>query len=116
MNLESFRGYCLNKKGVTEEFPFGEDTFVYKVMGKVFAITSIDFPSVNLKCDPEDAIMLRERYTGVIPGYHMNKKHWNTVMMDGAIADRLVLEWVDASYGLVVATLSKSQKSTLDTL
>jgi len=116
MDLESFRTYCLSKKGVTEEFPFGEEVFVYKVMGKMFALTSLDFPSVNLKCDPEKGTELREKYTSVQPGYHMNKKHWITVQTDGSIRDALLQSWLDDSYGLVVQSLTKSQKLTLDTL
>ncbi len=102
MNLESFREYCFKKKGVTEEFPFGEDTLVFKVAGKIFAITDVEtFESINLKCDPEKAIELREQYDAVQPGYHMNKKHWNTVMVDGSVSDKLLREWIDHSYELV---------------
>ena len=102
MDLESFRIYCLNKKNVTEEFPFGEDTLVFKVNGKIFAITDIEtFEGINLKCDPEKAIQLREQYDAVQPGYHMNKKHWNTIVMDGSVSDKLVKEWIDHSYELV---------------
>ncbi len=102
MNLESFRDYCLSKKGVTEEFPFGINTLVYKVAGKMFALTDVDsFESINLKCLPEEAVQLREHYEAVLPGYHMNKKHWNTVVMDGSIPDRSLKEWIDQSYNLV---------------
>jgi predicted DNA-binding protein (MmcQ/YjbR family) len=102
VNLESFRDYCLKKKNVTEEFPFGEDTLVYKVSGKMFALTSIKtFESINLKCDPEKAVELREQYDSVQPGYHMNKKHWNTVVIDGSVSDRMLKEWIDHSYDLV---------------
>ncbi|HTH56274.1 MAG TPA: MmcQ/YjbR family DNA-binding protein [Cyclobacteriaceae bacterium] len=102
MNLESFRLYCLNKENVTEEFPFGEDTLVFKVKGKIFVIAGMEpFEGINLKCDPEKAIQLREQYEAVQPGYHMNKKHWNTVAMDGSIPDKLVKEWIDHSYDLV---------------
>lgn len=117
MTLDRFRAHCLGKKGVTEELPFGPDTLVYKVMGKVFALTGIpDFASVNLKADPEKAVELREQYEAVEPGYHMNKKHWNTILIDGSIPDRLILEWVDDSYELVVARLTKKEKSALDKL
>ncbi len=117
MILETFRTHCLKKKGVTEETPFGPDTLVYKVKGKMFALTGIDdFTSVNLKADPEDAIDLRERYDAVLPGYHMNKKHWNTVLIDGSIPDRLILEWLENSYQLVVAGLTKKEKAALDRL
>jgi predicted DNA-binding protein (MmcQ/YjbR family) len=117
VNLERFRAYCLSKKGVTEEFPFGEETLVYKVMGKMFALTDVtEFISVNLKAEPEVAIELREQYESVVPGYHMNKKHWNTIMMDGSVPDKTILSWIDMSYELVVAGLTKKQKSALETL
>ena len=117
MNLEKFRSYCLGKKGVTEEFPFGEDTLVYKVLGKMFALTNIDdFSSVNLKCDPELAVELRERYEAVQPGYHMNKTHWNTVLIDGSIPDQELRTWIDNSYDLVASKLTKAQKKALETL
>jgi len=106
MHIELFRDFCLSLKGTTEEFPFDESTLVFKVGGKIFALTDIDlFNSVNLKCDPETAIELRERYSSVLPGYHMNKKHWNTVLTDGSIPDNLMLEWVKDSYELVVSGL-----------
>jgi len=117
MDLERFRKHCLAKKGVTEEFPFGETTLVYKVMGKMFCLTGIDeFTSVNLKVDPEQGVELREQYPAVQPGYHMNKKHWVTVLMDGSIPDRLLLQWVDISYDLVVQGLTKTQQSALNAL
>jgi predicted DNA-binding protein (MmcQ/YjbR family) len=115
LNIESFRSFCLSKKGVTEEFPFGEDTLVYKVMGKMFALTNLEsFESINLKCDPEIGVQLREQYSSVSPGYHMNKKHWITVLMDGSISDQLIRQWTEDSYDLVVASLSKSQKLNLN--
>jgi predicted DNA-binding protein (MmcQ/YjbR family) len=117
MNLEAFRALCLSKKGVTEEQPFGDDTLVYKVMGKMFALTDVpDFVSVNLKADPEKAIELREKYPGVQPGYHMNKKHWNTVLIDGSIPDKLIKEWLEDSYQLVVSGLTKKEKLALEEL
>jgi predicted DNA-binding protein (MmcQ/YjbR family) len=117
MNLEAFRARCLSKKGVTEETPFGDDTLVYKVMGKMFALTGIpDFTSINLKVDPEMAIEQREKYDAVQPGYHMNKKHWNTVMIDGSIPDKLIIQWLEDSYQLVVEGLTKKEKSALDKL
>ena len=117
MNLEAFRKHCLSKKGVTEEFPFGEQTLVYKVMGKMFALTDLEsFESVNLKVDPEEGEELREKYASVQPGYHMNKKHWITVLMDGSIPDKMVLKWVDKSYELVAAALTKSQRSALESM
>ena len=116
MNLEFFRKHCLTKKGVAEEFPFGEDTLVYKVMGKMFALTDlVNFTSINLKVDPEEGQELREKYPSVLPGYHMNKKHWITVHLDGSIPDKTILQWVDKSYELVVSSLTKSQKSALET-
>ena len=105
----------MKKKGVTEETPFGPDTLVFKVMGKMFALTGIEsFESVNLKCDPEEAVLLREKYSGVQPGYHMNKKHWNTVLMDGSVSDKLVHKWIDDSYNLVASGLSKKDRRLLD--
>jgi predicted DNA-binding protein (MmcQ/YjbR family) len=104
MNIESYRAYCLSKKGVTEEFPFGEDVLVYKVMGKMFALTDLEkFESINLKVEPEIGEELREKYSSVHPGYHMNKKHWITVLMDGSVPDKLVRQWTDSSYDLVVS-------------
>lgn len=117
MNIEFFRNYCLKKKGVTEEFPFDEETLVYKVMGKMFALTNLErFESINLKCDPELAIQLRESYDAVKPGYHMNKTHWNTITMDGSVSDKLVKEWIDLSYQLVVASLTKGKREELELL
>ena len=117
MNIESFRTYCLKKKGVTEEFPFGETTLVYKVMGKMFALTDLDnFESINLKCDPEKGVELREQHEAIRPGYHMNKKHWITVLMDGSLGDKFVLGLIDDSYALVGNSLTKSQKSALGLL
>lgn len=117
MNIESYRTYCLSKRGVTEEFPFDEETLVMKVVGKVFALTNINgFSSINLKCDPENAVELREKYAAVQPGYHMNKKHWNTVLIDGSIPDKLLRQWIDESYQLVVAGLTKTQKISLETM
>lgn len=114
MNIEIFREYCLSKKGVAEEFPFDETTLVFKVMGKMFALTDLenDF-SANLKCDPEKAITLREKYTAVKPGYHMNKKHWNTISDDGSVTDELFYSWIDDSYELVIEKLPKSKKIEL---
>ena len=117
MELESFRAFCLGLKGATEEFPFGENTAVFKVAGKMFAATDVTaFESVNLKCDPELAVELRERYPAVEPGYHMNKKHWNTVRTDGSVPDKLLLSWTEASYNLVVTGLPKSNKSKIKSL
>ena len=114
MNLEEYRIYCLSKKGVTEDFPFDENTLVFKVMGKMFALTdSSTFESVNLKSEPEKAADLREQFDFVLPGYHMNKKHWNTVVMDWRLEDRLLRQWTDESYDLVVRSLTKKQRNEL---
>lgn len=117
MNLEGLRKYCLAKKGVTEDFPFDETILVFKVMGKMFLLTdSIAFDSLNLKVDPEDGADLRERYSFIQQAYHMNKKHWMTVLLEGQAPERLVLKWVDNSYDLVVKGLTKRQKLSLDSL
>lgn len=117
MNIEGFREYCLKKKGVTEEFPFDNSTLVFKVMGKMFALTDVEaFDGINLKVVPEEGVELRDRYPSVQEAYHMNKKHWITVTMDGAVPDKLVKSWIDKSYELVAEGLSKSQKLTLKSL
>lgn len=114
MDLEYFRSYCLAKKHVTEEFPFGEDVMVFKVAGKMFALTNVDtFESIYLKVDPEEGVELRERYDAVIDAWHMNKKHWVAVIMDGSIPDKLVKEWTDKSYQLVVNGLPKKLRESL---
>ncbi|MFK7787659.1 MAG: MmcQ/YjbR family DNA-binding protein [Crocinitomicaceae bacterium] len=114
MNIESFRDYCLAKPGVTEGFPFDEKTLVFKVMGKMFALTNVDlFASVNLKCDPEYAIELRETFQGVNPGYHMSKKHWNTVTNNSDVPDQFLQEMIDQSYNLVVKSLTKKLRDGL---
>ncbi len=117
MNIEDFRDYCLSKKGVTEDFPFDENTLVFKVMGKMFALTSIDlFKSVNLKCDPLLALELREAYHAVEPGWHMSKKHWNTVTINDDVSDMKLKEFIDMSYDLVVKGLTKKLKEELSQL
>ncbi|MCC5929936.1 MAG: MmcQ/YjbR family DNA-binding protein [Cyclobacteriaceae bacterium] len=117
MNIEDFRLYCLSKKGVTEELPFDDNTLVFKVMGKIFAIADIeDFESFNVKCDPKIAVELREKHLEVTPGYHMNKKHWNTVNTHGSIPDALLQQWIDHSYDLVVAKLSHKDRNLLSSL
>jgi predicted DNA-binding protein (MmcQ/YjbR family) len=115
MNIEQIREYCLKKKGVTQDFPFDEETLVFKVMGKIFLLASLDsIPlQINLKCDPEKAIELREEYDAVQPGYHMNKKHWNTIIIDGSVPATRILEWIDDSYNLVSAGLKKSDLTKL---
>jgi len=115
MNIEDFREYCLSKNKVTEEFPFDEVTLVFKVCNKLFALTGLDNPefAINLKCDPEWAEELRETYDGVIvPGYHMNKKHWNTVYVNGSIPEKLLRKLIDHSYSLVVKGLPKNLRDT----
>ncbi len=107
MNIENFTEYCLNKKGVTESFPFGGDTLVFKVSGKIFALCAIDnIPcKINLKCDPEWAIELRDEHEDIRPGFHMNKLHWNTVNLEGSLELSLVNKMIDHSYNLVVKSL-----------
>ncbi|MDA3929950.1 MAG: MmcQ/YjbR family DNA-binding protein [Prolixibacteraceae bacterium] len=114
MNTETIREYCIAKKGVTESFPFDNTTLVFKVMNKMFALLSLDEDlRVSLKCDPEKAIELRELYSFVIPGYHLNKKLWNTININTSVSDRLICEWIDHSYDLIVASLTKKLKEEL---
>ena len=115
MTLESIRDYCLALPGVTEELPFGPDTLVFKVMGKVFLLTPLESvkPQFNAKCDPEKAEELRANYPDVIPGYHMNKKHWNTVHVTGNIGTDLLYSWIHDSYDLVVKSLPKKSQAEL---
>lgn len=103
MNIESLREYCLSLPGVEETLPFGPDTLVFKVNGKIFLLAGLDEDplSFNVKCDPEKALELREQYPCVRPGYHMNKKHWNTVVVDGTVSGAQLKEWIDHSYKLV---------------
>jgi len=103
MNIEQIREYCLSKEGAEEGFPFGEDTLVFKVGGKIFLLMGLDAVPVqfNAKCDPDRALELREQYDCIVPGYHMNKKHWNTVIVDGTLSDRQLKELIDGSYELV---------------
>ena len=112
MNLEELRAICSAKPGVSEDFPFGPDTLVFKVAGKLFALCRLknDPLSINLKCEPELAELLRHKYDAVTPGYHMNKRHWNTVVLDGSVPGREVLELIDLSYSLVVKGLKKSER------
>jgi predicted DNA-binding protein (MmcQ/YjbR family) len=110
VNLESFREYCLSKSGATEGTPFGETVLVFKVGGKIFALASLDdVPArANLKCDPDLALELRDRYEQVRPGYHMNKKHWNTIDIEGGIPDADIRKMIDHSYDLVSKKLTKA--------
>lgn len=117
MNVEEIREYCLLKKGTTESFPFDETTLVIKVMDKMFILISLDTDlSINVKCDPEKAIALREEHTAVLPGYHMNKKHWNTVMVNGTVPRQNIEQWIDDSYDLVVKSLTKKKQQALKEL
>jgi predicted DNA-binding protein (MmcQ/YjbR family) len=117
MDLQTIREHCLVKPGVEETFPFDAETLVFKVMGKMFLLTNIELPeSINIKCDPEKAVDLRERYNDVQPGWHMNKKHWNTISLLGNLRNDLILQWIDDSYDLVVNSLKKSEKEVLKTL
>jgi predicted DNA-binding protein (MmcQ/YjbR family) len=102
MDIVSLREYCISKKDVTESFPFGDDTLVFKTGGKIFALVNLEGdPAINLKCEPAFALELRERYSSVLPGYHMNKIHWNTIVLDGTIIDSEILKWIDHSYDSV---------------
>ncbi|MCH8549596.1 MAG: MmcQ/YjbR family DNA-binding protein [Balneolaceae bacterium] len=118
MNIESYRNFCLSFPGATEDLPFDENTLCFKVMGKIFTICDIEeFESINLKCDPVKAIELREEYPGtVVPGYHMNKKHWNTVSMNSGLPEKLIKEWITDSYNLVVAGLTKKNRELLESM
>ena len=112
MNIEQLQQYCLTKKGASEDYPFDEVTLCFKVAGKIFAITSLNIPlSVNLKCDPELAADLRERYDDVQPGYHMNKKHWNTIIDNGDLSHEQLVEQIDHSYLLVAPKPKKTVKT-----
>jgi predicted DNA-binding protein (MmcQ/YjbR family) len=103
MNIEILREYCISKKNITESFPFGDDTLVFKTAGRIFAMVNLEGDlSINLKCDPAQAMELRERYSSVTPGYHMNKKHWNTILIDGSVPDKELFSWIDHSYDLVL--------------
>ena len=120
MNILELQDFCMAKKGVTETFPFDEDTLVFKVMGKMFALTSLTKwekgeMAINLKCDPEKALVLRANYESIYPGWHMSKKHWNTVRVNSQdVADALVIELINHSYELVVAGLTKKARAALE--
>ena len=119
MNIEQLRDYCLNKKGVTEDFPFDEETIVFKVLGKLFLLTSLKgweagTQSVNLKCNPDYAQELRAEYETIEPGFHMNKKHWNTVRLyKGELQPQFILKLVDHSYDMVVKGMPKKLRESL---
>ena len=117
MNIESLREYCIAKAGVTESFPFGDDTLVFKVGEKIFLLAGLTNPqSFNVKCDPEKAIVLREQYSEIIPGYHMNKKHWNTVYYNQSLSQNILKELIDHSYELVFSSLPKSLQLTINSI
>jgi predicted DNA-binding protein (MmcQ/YjbR family) len=114
MTLDEFRVHCSRKPGFTEDLPFDENTLAFRVGGKIFALMDVElFQSVNLKCDPERAVELREQYPGITGGYHMSKKHWNTVLCDGSVPHKLLLELADHSYELVKASLPKKVREGL---
>jgi predicted DNA-binding protein (MmcQ/YjbR family) len=121
MNLETYYEYCLSKKAVTEHFPFDEDTLVFKVGGKIFALSSLNQwekgqPAVNLKCDPERAQELRAEYDAIQPGFHMNKMHWNTIAVNRDVQDTFFKELIDHSYELVFKSLTKKMQSEIQEL
>ncbi|WP_456376094.1 MmcQ/YjbR family DNA-binding protein [Lutibacter sp.] len=115
MNIEEFREYCLSKKYVTESFPFNEHTLVFKVANKMFALSGLEHkpPTVNLKCNPEKAIQLREEYSEIIEGFHMSKKHWNTITIEGSLPTSFIKELIDDSYNLVVKGMTKKLQKEL---
>jgi predicted DNA-binding protein (MmcQ/YjbR family) len=112
MNIETLQQYCLSKPEVEETLPFGPDTLVYKVNGRVFLLTGLDSEDFrfNVKCDPDKALELREEFPCVLPGFHMNKKHWNTIVVDGSVSSRQLKEWIDHSYELVTAKPKSKKK------
>lgn len=112
MNIEELRDYCISKPAVTESFPFDETTLVFKVAGKMFLLTDlVDAFSMNVKNNPEKVLELMEQYPSVLPGYHMNKKYWVTVMIDGSVPDNLLKQWIDESYMLIVSGFSGKEKA-----
>ena len=117
MNIEDFRNYCLNLKGAEEGFPFDGNTLVFKVGNKMFALVDVEkFTFANLKCDPERALELRDEYNGIKPGYHMSKKHWNSVCKDSDVNDKLFIELINHSYDLVFKSLPKKIKEEISNL
>lgn len=116
LTLQDIRKYCNSKKGVVEDFPFDFQTLVFKIGGKMFALTDIDSEelTLNLKCDPYVSLELRSRYSQITPGYHMNKKHWNSVIVDGSIPDKEILKLIDDSYNLVLKGLKKSIRAEIE--
>jgi predicted DNA-binding protein (MmcQ/YjbR family) len=117
MNIEELREYCLSKNAVSEGFPFDEETLVFKVLDRIFLLTNINSElRMNVKCDPEKAIELREMHSSVLPGYHMNKNHWNTVVIDGSEYDKQLKTWIDDSYDQVVGKMTKKKQMELENL
>lgn len=114
MNIEELRDFCLSLPLVEEKFPFDQTTLVFYIAGKIFCLANIEeFYRVNVKCDPEDALQLRATYRAVLPGYHMNKKHWNTIQINEDAKDSLIYQWIKDSYNLVILTLPKSKRPQL---
>ena len=115
MNASELRDYCLSLLGTSEEFPFGPNTSVFKVAGKMFALSALsEYPlRVSLKCDPPLAEELRKAHPAVVPGYHLNKRHWNTVTIDGSLPDQMVSDMVEDSYDLIVSKLPRVQRRAL---
>jgi predicted DNA-binding protein (MmcQ/YjbR family) len=117
MDIIDYREYCLSLAGAEESMPFDDKVLVFKVGGKIFTLGNIyEFESINVKCDPEKAIELRERYPSVKPGYHMSKKHWNTIYIDGSVSDNQIKEWIKDSYDLIFSKLSKKLKEEIEGL
>ena len=116
MDIEQLREYCLLKPGTEETLPFGPDTLVYKVGGKVFLLTGLDTEEFrfNVKCHPDKTLELREKFSCILPGYHMNKKHWNTIVVDGSVSTKQLKEWIDHSYHLVFESLPKKVKENMN--
>jgi predicted DNA-binding protein (MmcQ/YjbR family) len=114
MNRQDFRNYCLAKKGAIEDFPFDATTVVFKISGKIFALAdAAAFKRISLKCDPAKAVELRNRYSAVIPGYHLNKRNWNTIVLDGSVPDNLIYRLIDHSYETVFLGLNRAEKQNL---
>ena len=116
MNVEEIREYCLDKKAVTEGFPFDETTLVFKVMNKMFCLLGLDDSRISLKNDPEKNVEIRALYPSVIPGYHLNKQHWNTIQLDGSLPPELMQKLIDESYEIIVESLPKKKKQELNNL
>ena len=114
MTQEEFRNYCLAKKGAVEDFPFDAATVVFKISGKIFALAdAATFKRISLKCDPDKAVELRNQYPTIIPGYHLNKRHWNTIVLDGSLPDKLIYGLIDHSYETVYFGLNRAEKQNI---